>query len=366
LAIAILTCATALCQPKPEPKYAIEFASVVDSTGDFNGFGAFPAINNHGEVAFTAARNGTPGVFRAREGVAALATISSTKDNLNSFGADVSINPAGTVAFGASTSSNSRGLFKGDGNSLTLIVDSAASGFVGRILGSPSINASGTVAFSAVFAQRGLPAGVFTGSGGPLTAVAATSPGGFSSFQNAAINASGKVVFEANLADGSRGIFAVSGASLEKIVDTNTHPEIDILSDPVINDSGTVGDVAFVLPFDAPEAFTARNGGFTPRNDPSNVPFLNTDHPSLNNSGAIAFAAIELASVTDPSGIFLEVSGGESLIPVIRPGDLLFGSTVTHVDLGRFALNDRLQMAFSYTLADGRSGIAIASFNGER
>ena len=65
-------------------------------------------------------------------------------------------------------------------------------------------------------------------------------------------------------------------------------------------------------------------------------------------------------------GIFLEVSGGESLIPVIRPGDRLFGSTVDHVDLGRFALNDRFQMAFSYALTDGRSGIAIASFNGER
>jgi len=51
---------------------------------------------------------------------------------------------------------------------------------------------------------------------------------------------------------------------------------------------------------------------------------------------------------------------------VIRPGDPLFGSTVTQVNLGRFALNDRFQMAFEYTLTDGRSGIAVASFNGER
>jgi hypothetical protein len=46
--------------------------------------------------------------------------------------------------------------------------------------------------------------------------------------------------------------------------------------------------------------------------------------------------------------------------------ETLFGYTVTQIDLGRFALNDRFQMAFSYTLTDGRSGIAIASFNGER
>ena len=365
-AIAILTCAAALCQPKSEPKYAIEFTSVTDSTGDFNAFGTFPAINNHGEVAFTAVKNGTPGVFRSREGLEQFVTVASTKDALNSFGADVSINSSGMVAFGATTASNSRAIIKGDGKSLTSIVDSTAAGFVGRALGSPSINASGTVAFSAVFAQRGLPSGVFTGNGGPLTAVAATSPSGFSSFQNAAINASGKVVFEASLVDGSRGLFVVFGASLEKVVDTNTHPEIDTLNDPVINDPGTVADVAFVLPFDAPEAFTARNGGFTPRNDPANARFLNTDHPSLNNSGAIAFAAIPLTSFTDPTGIFLAISGGESLIPLIRPGDQLFGSSVTRVDLGRFALNDRLQIAFSYTLTDGRSGIAIASFNGER
>jgi hypothetical protein len=365
-AIAVLTCAAALCQPKPEPKYAIEFTPVTDSTGEFNTFGTFPAINNHGEVAFTAVKSGTPGVFRSREGLEQLVTIASPKDTLNSFGADVSINSSGMVAFGATTASNSRAIMKGDGKPLTSIVDSTMAGFIGRFLGSPSINASGTVAFSAVFAQRGLPAGVFTGNGGPLTAVAATSSSGFSSFQNAAINASGKVVFEANLVDGSKGIFVVSGASLEKIVDTNAHPEIDTLNDPVINDSGTVADVAFVLPLDAPEAFTARNGGFTPRNDPASAPFLNTDHPSLNNSGAIAFAAIMLTSVTDPTGIFLEISGGESLIPLIRPGDQLFGSSVTHVDLGRFALNDRLQVAFSYTLADGRSGIAIASYNGER
>ena len=365
-AIAILTSAAALCQPNPEPKFAIEFTPVTDSTGDFSAFGTFPAINNHGEVAFTAVKNGTPGVFRSREGMEQFVTIASTKDALNSFGADLSLNPSGMVAFGASTASNSRAIFKGDGKSLTVIVDATAAGFVGRVLGSPSINASGTVAFSAVFAQRGLPAGIFTGNGGPLTALAATSPSGFSSFQNVAINASGKVVFEANLVDGSRGIFTVSGARLEKIVDSNAHPEIDIFSDPMINDPGTVADVAFVLPFDAPEAFTVRNGGFTPRNDPVNAPFLNTDHPSLNNSGAIAFAAIPLISATDPTGIFLGVSGGESLIPVIRPGDALFGSTVTRVDLGRFALNDRFQMAFAYTLSDGRSGIAIASFHGER
>ena len=117
-------------------------------------------------------------------------------------------------------------------------------------------------------------------------------------------------------------------------MDTNAHPEIDTLNDPVINDPGTVADVAFVLPLDAPEAFTARNGGFTPRNDPATAPFLNTDHPSVNNSGAIAFAAIPLDIRHRSRAFSLKYPAGESLIPLIRPGDPLFGSSVTQVISG--------------------------------
>jgi hypothetical protein len=233
-------------------------------------------------------------------------------------------------------------------------------------VGAPSINAAGTVAFSSLLAQRGLPGAIFKGSGGPLTTVASTSPSGFSSFQNASINDFGTVVFSAASADGSHGVFTISNA-LTDIVDTNHHPEIDSFGDPVINNAGTVADVAFVLPLFAPEIFTGTALGITPRNDPSNPPFTDSEHPSLNNHGAVAFFALPVVSGTgSPTGIYLEVSGGQSLIPVIKPGDKLFGSTVNRVDLGRFALNDRFQMVFSYTLADGRSGIATASFDGER
>jgi hypothetical protein len=38
-----------------------------------------------------------------------------------------------------------------------------------------------------------------------------------------------------------------------------------------------------------------------------------------------------------------KVSGGHALIPVIRLGDRLFGSTVDAVDLGRFGLDDRFE-----------------------
>ncbi|HTP36039.1 MAG TPA: choice-of-anchor tandem repeat NxxGxxAF-containing protein [Candidatus Acidoferrales bacterium] len=368
VAPALLALGPVFCQVQSSGKsYAFEFTEVVDSTNGFNSIGSFPAINNHGEVAFRAASNGgTEGIFRAGQALDKLATIASTSDGLSFFGDDVAINPGGVVVFDATTASNSHSIYKGDGRSKILIADSMANGLSRIGVAAPSINASGNVAFSATLAQRGSPVAVFTGNGGPLTTVLSTSATGFSGFQNVAINDRGTIVFSASLRDGSSGVFTASDALVD-IVDTNRKPEIASFGDPVINSAGVVADVAFLVVRGAPEIFTGTARGVTARNDPSNPPFTNSEHPSINNSGAVAFSAIpNFAGDTAPTGIFLEVSGGQSLIPVIRPGDKLFGSIVDHVDLGRFALNDRFQMVFSYTLTDGRSGIAIASYNGER
>src|SRR5262249_40827542 len=151
-----------------------------------------------------------------------------------------------------------------------------------------------------------------------LTTVAATSATGFSGFGNVAINDRGIIVFPASLRDGSSGVFTVSNALVD-IVDTNRNPEISSFGDPVINNAGAVADVAFLVALGAPEIFTATARGITPRNNPSNPPFTNSEHPSINNSGAVAFAAVPLfPGDTGPTGIFLEVSGGQSLIPVVR------------------------------------------------
>lgn len=369
LALTTLTSLTAFSEERSQAdkRYAFEFTRIADSTQGYSAFGSFPAINNHGEVAFIANRTDTgPGVFRLRDSGKEATTISSGGDGLSLFSDSVAVNPNGVVAFQATTATGSRAIFKSDGASRTLIADSTANGLVKIFLGAPSINATGTVAFCSVLAQHGSPAAVFRGNGGPLTTIAGTSAGGFTGFLDAAINASGTVVFAASLADGSHAVFTASNALVD-VADTNHHSEIDSFGDPVINDAGTVADVSFVLPFDAPQVFTGTSRGITPRNDPANPAFASVEHPSLNNRNAVAFSAIQtVAGGTSPTGIFLEVSGGASLIPVVRPGDKLFGSIVDHVDLGRFALNDRFQMAFSYTLTDGRSGIAVATFDGER
>jgi len=126
----------------------IEFIKVVDSTTQgFTTFNKFPAINNHGEVAFVGVRNGDAGVFRVSAEGEKLTPITSSNDALFAFGNELAMNSSGVVAFNAITASNSHAIFKSDGTTKTLIADSAANGLAGAFMGAPSINAAGTVAF---------------------------------------------------------------------------------------------------------------------------------------------------------------------------------------------------------------------------
>ena len=368
VALALLLSISAVAeQPlRPPRKYDFEFVSVADTARGFTSFQTFPTINNRGEVAFVA--NLSPseeGVFKVRQ-ESAFITVASTRAGLSLFGDNVALNAHGVVAFGATTASGSRAIFKGDGASMILIADSITNRLFKIGVGAPSINASGVVAFQSIRSEPGLPSSIFTGSGGPLTTVIATSQTGFSGFNNVAINDSGTVVLAGSLQDGTQGIFTIRG-SLLNIVDTRTHPEFSGFGDPVINNGGTVADFASLLS-PGVQIFSGDARGITLRTDPhANPPFANSEHPSINNHGAVAFSALaNFPGENAQTGIFLEVSGGHSAIPVIRPGDRLFGSAVLKVTLGRFALNDRFQLVFSYTLTDGRSGIALASFNGER
>ena len=345
-------------------KHDFEFANVADSTQGFTNFETFPAINNKGVVVFVAARSGVgQGVFTSRDGE--VTTIASEMDGLRFFGNDPAINARGTVVFGASTSSGSRAIFASNGQSKWLIADSAANGLVRNGIGSPSINGSGTVAFMSVRSEPGFPSSIFTGTGGPLTKVLSTSSTGFGAFGNVAINDAGKIAFRGNLVEGTEGVFKGTDKPVD-IVTTKTNPELGAgFTDPVMNNAGTIAVVGFRTAGGL-EVITGNARGITLRNDPANPAFTNSEHPSINNHGAVAFFAVPFPDPAAPTGIFLEVSGGRSLIPVIRPGDTLFGSTVSTVDLGRFALNDRFELAFQYSLQDGRSGIAIASFHGEK
>jgi hypothetical protein len=348
----------------------IKFANVADTTQGFSGFLQFPAINNQGAVAFVAAQNGTQGVFKWEHHK--LTPIASTSDsNFISFADDLAINAAGIVAFHAGLNKGGRatGIFTSDGSSIKTIVDSTVQGLSGLGFGSPSINAAGTVAF---FAPRiGLRSSViFTGDGGALTPVLDTLTSEFGAFGNVAINASGAIVFRGVLKDGNEGVFIIPSheqtngqpagpAGVIDVIDTSNNPDFFEFGDPVINAAGLAADFGGGFTFN--EILSGNGSGIIARTDPTNTLSVVFEHPSINNRGAVAF------SVTEANGdqaIFVELTGGASPVAVLQTGDPLFGSTVAVVKVGRFAFNDHFRLAFEYELADGRSGIAIASLHG--
>ena len=338
------------------------FVNVADTTQGFTNFGTFPAINDHGVVAFEATGPGAAdGMFRWKDG-SILQIAKSSSGGLSLFGADPAINAGGTVVFEANLAPGVRAIFTSDGVSTKTIVNSNDKGLIGAFLGAPSINRSGKVAFFGIRKGFGSQA-VFVGDGDTLTPVVDTLNSDFTSFQNVAINASGEVVFVANRTDDSTGLFVVNAGKHRDaseqpidIVDTN-NSDLAGFGDPVINKSGTIAnDVS--LKNSNVEILSADRGGVTARTDVTGANFVVFDHPSINDSDAVAFLAFE---VDGNLGIFIEPTGGASPVPVIRTGDELFGSVVTSVDIGRFALNNRFAMAIQYSLEDGRIGVAIAS-----
>ena len=329
-----------------------------DATGAFTGFGSMPAINNAGAVAFNAfgADFISGGVFKSEDGT--LTTIASSADKEHSaFGDSVVINGDGVVGFSCKVATGSDSIIAtGDGGPIHTIASANQQGLIGGpFLGISAMNSAGTAVFLALRRGSGTQA-IFAGDGGPLTALIDTATNSnFDSLGNAAITASGRIVFHAFLVDGTEGLFTGENGATD-VADTN-NPDFGGFLDPVINNRGTVASAAF-LNAGGMEVFTSSRNGLTARTDPASLLFDFVDNVSINNSGDVAFFA-DLS--TGEEGIFLEATGGDSPVPVIEVGDALFDSIVTQVAVGRFSVNSRDQISFVYALADGRSGIAIAS-----
>ena len=67
-----------------------------------------------------------------------------------------------------------------------------------------------------------------------------------------------------------------------------------------------------------------------------------------------------LASL-DTGGIGIYTGAGFTTSEVIAAGESLFGSTITGFSISPTSLNDAGQVAFSYRLANGTTGIAVAT-----
>ena len=194
---------------------------------------------------------------------------------------------------------------------------------------------------------------------GATTTIALSSGPTFSFFNPAvSINAAGRVAFLSSLDAGGDGIFSGAGGATTTIALTSSPDFSSFPSGPSINASGTV---AFVGRTEGSGrgvlgVFTG-TGGPTLRIVPSTEPFQAiAPRASINAAGTVAWDA-----VLDPGEYGTYVGNAATGQRVLHTGDPLFGSTFIFGAIGSSSLNDVGQFAFRFSLADGRTGVAVAT-----
>ncbi|MEM1011846.1 MAG: choice-of-anchor tandem repeat NxxGxxAF-containing protein [Planctomycetota bacterium] len=319
-----------------------------------------------GDVAFRAI-DATPGstglgVYLSPVGSAQVLTIarrgdsvgSDTFTNLDNLVAGDVVGGTAQVAFRGSlqTLGNFSGVFVGDGTTVETIAlsgdaaddgNGGTSGTLGQFEGL-DLNTSGTVAFFARIEGSGVSgdSGLFRDNGVTAQAEliarrgqAADGGGVFEAFVNTpSLNDLGDVAFVAALSDTAGG----STTRLAVYLDA-------VGADPVAIARG--GDAA---PGDTGTFDAFGFDGFAP--------------PSLNESGQVAFTATTTKDGISGDGIFLfdPIAG---LVKVVRTGDLIDGSAITDIGFqfgsgdALTGLSDSGDVAFSFKLADARSGIGV-------
>ena len=340
-----------------------------------------PAFNQSGQAAFVGSiPNSSISSAIYRTGAAgSLVTIAALNQTVpegnGKFGAfhaerttHLVLNESGQVAFEAPLfntsggSSDNSGVYRGDGTTLTKIARAGQSvpggGTLLNFLGdtSPDLNDSGEVVFRSQNDYAGFVKYAFLkGSGGALIEIARsgeTIPNSTDLFRffdgYARINNAGQVAF---------------------IADITPVPSGGHIDSAIFRADGFAGHGIVV----------ARAGQQTP-NGIGIFSSLGANSFCLNNSGQIAFTAgldIDLSNNTpiEEHGIFF--FDGTALHQVAREHDSLLGSTISSLRLAgtmqtpsggvsqaeRSGLNDLGQIAFGFTLADGREGVAIWSSN---
>lgn len=342
---------------------AREGQAAPDGNGSFSGFSTFPAFNDAGQAAFRGGLRDTSGGGEETSGIfrgdgTTLAQVArgdqpAPDGNGNFYSFDFpTLNNAGQVAFRgvldntSGGASDTAGLFRGDGETLVQIARAGQSvpggngTFIDFVV--PSLNDSGQAAFVADIASDGTDDhGIFRGDGAALVQIARQGQavpdgnGTFSFLFAPALNNEGQAVFSANLAEttggssDSRGIFRGDGLTLEQL---------------------------------------ARAGQASPDGNGSFTGFLDL---AVNDAGQAAFLGLLTGTsggTSDDSGIFF-YDDGLGLLSVVREGDELLGSTITDllfedsVGTGgdeRGGLNELGQVAYRFTLADGRQGLAVS------
>jgi hypothetical protein len=387
------------------------------SYADFLTSSVNPLINDAGQVAFAASLAGTTGgtlddtgLYRSSGGgVTQVARAGQPapggNGTLGDLPASAATNDAGQLAFvagyvgTAGGVSDNSGIVRGDGGALVEIVragQDAPGGGRYSGFGSLAFNDNGLVAFSA--SVVGGPNGFFFGGPAGVTSIArrgqAAPGGGFvGSGSVAAFNLVDQALLHASVSAVSNGpsesdaIFRGNGGELVQIVRTGQ-------AAPDGNGAfSTLGNV-MALNLLGQAAFTAtttgaqNNGLF--RGDGLALTQIARDGQaapggvgvfdlfaaaSLNDVGQVAFVGfLKGAGVTAANDVGVYLHDDDlGLVTIAREGDELLGSTIIGLGLagnstggpsnvdGRSGLNNLGQVAYDFTLADGRRGIALGS-----
>jgi hypothetical protein len=329
------------------------FTNIADSDGMFTTtWGIGPSINNSGVVAFLGFLDaGGSGIFVGNGST--VTPIALSGSTFTSFGTqDTPINNSGFVAFFASPAAGGGAVFASDGTTTKTI----ASGPPFNTLPSNtivSINNAGAVAFES--GNTGATSALYVGNGsGPPAALYRASDPMFSIIATRmSINDSGQVAFSAFLDAGGSGIYRGDGGTPAPIALSSQG--YSSFNNPALamNNAGTV---VFIGGLDGSQHVFTGNGGATTSLVNTGGAFATVNFPAINSAGRVAFFA------TEPSGNKHIQTGPDPVADkVIRNSDPLFGSIVNDLRFSTTGLNDSCQVAFYYSLTDGRKGIAVAT-----
>jgi hypothetical protein len=367
LAICIAAAAAAAVVLAASPASAVNYMNVADSTGPFGAFSLGDtrtvAMNNTGYVAFRATLDaGGSGIFLNNGHV-----VANTTGAFSAFGG-LSIDDDNLIAFQADRTSGGPGIFvTGPGgitNSVATWADTSG-GFLS--FGVNPATGFDSVAFTGARPRVG-DAIAFATNGFDWNTIASTTPDA-SNFTavgaRPSINFFNTAAFHATTREGDTGIFTYATSTGARIVIADTGGAFSDFRDwPSINFHDTV---AFVATLDAggEGVYTGTGVPFTGSGSVPTVTNLVADSTgpydtfgfvSLSGRNTLAFVA-----TLDAGGRGIFTGPDPVAHRVIATGDALFGSTVTDVNFYTDGLIELNQLAFVYELANGTTGIAVAT-----
>ena len=345
--------------------------------GTFAAFGGL-STNASGAIGFAAQVSGgtsSQGVFVTSKGVTSAAAVQGGSapgtggGTFASFGVP-SLNKGGAIAFVADVSggSASQGLFVTSNGVLSAVAvqgSPAPGGGTFSAFHDPSMNASGDVAFVAEVSGGRFTQGVFVASNGAISSVAvqgsaAPAGGTYVAFGAPSLNRAGAVAFVAELTGGTaaQGMFLTSkGVTSAVALQGDTAPgtgggTYTGFGRPSLNDHGVIAFGANTAGGTAAQGvFVASSGAISAVEvqgsaAPGGGTFTAFSSPSLNKSGAMAFAA-DVSGGAAAQGIFLVSKG-------VTSAAALLGDTAPGTGGGTFSGFDVLALNFAGpALSDG-------------